>query len=51
MRFVAWEIKFKTYAIFLSSISMQAQKPVREDDIVTSHKVASVKINHACNDT
>ena len=30
---------------------MQAQKPVREDDLVASHKVTSVKINHACNDT
>ena len=30
---------------------MQAQKPVREDDIVASHKVTSVKINHTCNDT
>ena len=32
-------------------ISMQAPKPVREDEIVASHKVASVKINHTCNDT
>ena len=32
-------------------ISMQAQTSVREDDIVAAHKVASEKINHACNDS
>ena len=32
----------------LSSISMQAQNPVREDDLVASHKVASVKIAKPC---
>ena len=37
--------------MFYHPISMQAEKPMREDNLAISAKVASVKINHACNDT
>jgi len=45
---VCWSYKhFHGQQNVLLSISMQAQKPVREDDVVASHKVTS----HTCNDT